>query len=76
MSKNTQPKNFEQALAELETIVTQLETGQLPLEASLATYKRGTELLQYCQQKLGDVEQQIRILDESGQLQPFTPSDD
>ena len=76
MSKTTQPKNFEQALAELETIVAQMEAGQLPLEQSLAAYKRGGELLQYCQQKLGEVEQQIRILNESGTLQPFTPADE
>lgn len=76
MSKNTQPKNFEQALAELESIVSQMEAGQLPLEDSLSAYKRGTELLQFCQQKLGEVEQQIRILSESGTLQPFAASDE
>lgn len=76
MSKNTLPKNFEQALAELETIVSQMEAGQLPLEQSLSAYKRGTELLQYCQQKLGEVEHQIRILNEAGTLQPYTPGDD
>jgi exodeoxyribonuclease VII small subunit len=71
------PKDYESALAELETIVAEMESGQLPLEASLAAYKRGAELLQYCRQQLADAEQQVKIL-ENGSLQPFNtePSDD
>jgi len=76
MSKNTQPASFEQALAELETLVSQMESGQLPLEQSLAAYKRGAELLQYCQKSLSDVEQQVRILNEASSLQPFIQNDD
>lgn len=80
MSKNTQPENttlsFESALAELESIVSQMESGQLPLEQSLTAYKRGTELLQFCQKSLADVEQQVRILNEANQLQTYTPTDD
>jgi exodeoxyribonuclease VII small subunit len=76
MSKNTQPASFEQALAELETLVSRMESGQLPLEQSLAAYKRGAELLQYCQKSLADVEQQVRILNEASSLQPFIQNDD
>ena len=80
MSKNTQPENtilsFESALAELESIVGQMESGQLPLEQSLTAYKRGTELLKFCQKSLTDVEQQVRILNEANQLQAYTPTDD
>jgi exodeoxyribonuclease VII small subunit len=76
MSKNTQPASFEQALAELEALVSQMESGQLPLEQSLAAYKRGAELLQYCQKSLADVEQQVRILNEASSLQPFIQNDD
>ena len=76
MSKPAPPKNFESALAELETIVTQMESGQMTLEQSLTAYKRGTELLQYCQKTLGEAEQQIRLLDESNTLQPYTPQDE
>lgn len=75
MSKPAPPKNFEAALAELETIVNQMESGQLALEQSLAAYKRGTELLQFCQGALADVEQQIRILNEANTLQPYVPND-
>jgi len=76
MSKPTPPKNFESALAELESIVGQMESGQMALEQSLAAYKRGTELLQYCQKTLGEAEQQIRMLDETNSLQPYTPQDE
>lgn len=82
MSKKTKADNpqasmfetlsFEAAMAELEGLVGQIESGQLPLEQSLAAYKRGSELLQHCQQSLADVEQQVRILTESNQLQPYT----
>lgn len=76
MSKNTQPTSFEQALAELETLVSQMESGQMPLEQSLASYKRGAELLQYCQQSLADVEQQVKMLNEANTLQPYIQNDD
>ena len=76
MSKNTPPKSFEHALAELEALVSQMESGQLPLEQSLAAYKRGAELLQYCQKSLADVEQQVRFLNEANVLQPYSDNDD
>lgn len=65
------PASFESALKAVEDIVTQMESGQLPLEQSLAAYKQGVELLRYCQQTLKDSEQQIRLLDEQGDLQPL-----
>jgi exodeoxyribonuclease VII small subunit len=65
------PASFEAALLALETIVGQMESGQMPLEESLTAYKRGVELLRYCQNTLKDTEQQIRILDEQGQLKDF-----
>ena len=40
-----------------------MESGELPLEASLAAYRRGAELVRYCQQVLERVEQQVRVLD-------------
>jgi exodeoxyribonuclease VII small subunit len=63
--------NFEQAFAELESIVAQMESGQMPLEASLAAYQRGNALLQSCQKSLADVEQQVQILNNSHHLMPF-----
>ena len=77
MSKNTQEKfTFESALKELESLVDQMESGQLPLEQSLSAYKRGAELLQFCQKSLADVEQQVRILNEGNQIQPYVDSDE
>ncbi|MHB1232943.1 MAG: exodeoxyribonuclease VII small subunit [Burkholderiales bacterium] len=71
MSKTPKAPAFEDALAELEKIVANMEAGQLPLEESLAAYKRGTELLKFCQQKLQDAESQVRVLTEANQLENF-----
>jgi exodeoxyribonuclease VII small subunit len=68
------PASFETALAELETIVATMEGGQLPLAESLAAYKRGAELLQYCQSALKDAQQQVQIL-ERGVLKSFEADD-
>jgi exodeoxyribonuclease VII small subunit len=59
----SQPESFEAASAELESIVTLMEDGQMSLEDSLAAYKRGAELLQYCQNTLQNAQQQVRILE-------------
>ncbi|UXY14902.1 exodeoxyribonuclease VII small subunit [Chitiniphilus purpureus] len=67
-----QPESFEAGYAELEALIGELESGQLPLDASLAAYRRGQELLRYCEGRLADAEQQLRIL-EAGELKPFTP---
>ncbi len=58
---------FETALAELESLVHSMEDGKLELEASIAAYRRGMELMKYCQAQLADAEQQIRVL-ENGEL--------
>ncbi len=75
MSKNKIPQNFEASIAELEAIVGEMESGQLPLEQSLNAYKRGTELLQVCQKSLVEVEQQVRILTEANKLEAFKIND-
>jgi exodeoxyribonuclease VII small subunit len=69
------PASFETALAELETIVATMEGAQLPLAESLAAYKRGAELLQYCQAALKDAQQQVQIL-ERGVLKSFEPDNE
>ena len=63
-------QTFESALAELEKIVSGMEAGQMPLEKSLAAYKRGAELLKFCQSALQEAQQQVKIL-EAGILQDF-----
>ena len=64
------PASFEAALSELEAIVAAMEGGQLPLKESLVAYKRGAELLQYCQSTLKDAEQQVQVY-EKGLLKAF-----
>ena len=61
--------SFESAVRELEAIVNQMETNQLPLQDALNAFKHGTALLQQCQKTLADVEQQVRILSDANQLQ-------
>jgi exodeoxyribonuclease VII small subunit len=69
------PAGFEQAMAELETIVARMESGELTLEQSLAAYKRGAALLHYCQLALKDAQQQVKVL-ESGVLRDFPGATD
>lgn len=57
-------------MAELEQLVAQMEAGELPLEASVAAYKRGSELVKYCAGQLDKVESQVKIL-EGDMLKPF-----
>lgn len=64
------PVSFEEAMAELATLVAQMETGQLPLEASVAAYARGSELVKFCAAQLEKVESQVKVL-EGDMLKPF-----
>ncbi|MDP1657207.1 MAG: exodeoxyribonuclease VII small subunit [Hylemonella sp.] len=66
------PASYEAALAELEQLVSRLESGDMPLEQLLSGYQRGAELLKYCRDKLEAVEAQIKVLDE-GTLKTWTP---
>jgi exodeoxyribonuclease VII small subunit len=50
---------FEQALAQLEAIVDQLEKGSVPLEESIAIYERGEALKKHCDALLRNAEQRI-----------------
>jgi exodeoxyribonuclease VII small subunit len=63
--------SFEEAMAELAQLVTQMEAGQLPLEASVAAYQRGSELVKYCAAQLDKVEAQVKVL-EGDMLKPFS----
>jgi exodeoxyribonuclease VII small subunit len=65
------PESFEQAMAELAQLVTQMEGGQLPLEASVAASARGSDLVRYCAAQLEKVESQVKVL-EGEMLRPFS----
>jgi exodeoxyribonuclease VII small subunit len=64
------PASYEQALAELDRLVEQMEQGQLPLDRLLDDYKRGAELLAFCRARLQAVEEQVKLL-EDGRLRPW-----
>ena len=53
---------FEEAMAQLETIVSRLEEGNVPLEQSLASFEDGVGLLRALHNRLGDVEKRVEVL--------------
>ncbi|ASP46471.1 exodeoxyribonuclease VII small subunit [Cognaticolwellia beringensis] len=68
--KKIENLSFEESLVELETIVQNLEQGDLNLEDSMALFERGLHLSQHNQEKLKGAEQQINILlEKNGQAQ-------
>jgi exodeoxyribonuclease VII small subunit len=66
----TPPKDFEEALRELEEILSEIEKGEIGLEQSLVRYERGTFLIQHCQNILNTAEKQIELIgrNQSGEL--------
>ncbi len=74
-------RSFEQALQQLEQIVRELESGDLPLEAALRKFEEGIELSKFCSQKLAETERRISLLiqNEAGeaieQPMPLEPGD-
>jgi len=63
-------KDYEAAVAELDTIVKKLEEGDLPLESSLQLYERGVHLARFCHARLEEAERRIEILNERGETRP------
>ena len=66
---------FEQAMSELERIVTLLEKGDVPLEDSISLYEKGAELKKRCETKLKEAEQKVAAitLDEEGSVTGTKP---
>jgi len=76
----TPPIDLEKSLAELESIVGQLESGELPLDKSLQEFERGVRLSRECQGALKAAEQRVQVL-MAGELKDFasdepSPDDD
>jgi exodeoxyribonuclease VII small subunit len=78
-----QPRNFEDALSELEQIVADIEAGKIGLEESLLRYERGTFLIQHCRGVLNAAEKQVEMLSksddggiQSSPMPPIGPSSD
>jgi exodeoxyribonuclease VII small subunit len=72
-SAHKEPTSYEQAAAELDRLVQQMEAGQMPLDQLLDAYRRGAELLNFCRSRLQAVEEQVKLLDE-GELKPWAAS--
>jgi exodeoxyribonuclease VII small subunit len=73
-------KTFEQAMKQLEKIVQDLESGDMPLEKAIKTFEDGIQLSKFCSEKLDETEKRITILMQSpdGELSevPFSGEDE
>lgn len=80
VSASRKPRNFEKALAELETLVERLENGELSLEESLRTFEAGVRLTRECQQALTQARQRVQLLtagdDGAPRTEPFGDTED
>ncbi len=68
--KCSHDKSFEEAICQLEQIVSKLEKGDISLEDSISNFQEGIELSRYCAAKLDEAEKKISVLlqDEEGNL--------
>ncbi len=68
MKSNKKQQTFEEALARLEEIVSQLESGEITLDKSIEAFEEGQTLIQFCLKKLAEAEQKVQKLtrDENG----------
>lgn len=68
----TKEKTFEEKLKELETIVNELESGEIDLDSSIEKYTAAMKLVKECDEKLKKVEEQVnKIVTENGILENF-----
>lgn len=67
--------NFEAAMAELETLVAQMEDGDLSLDESLKAFERGIMLTRQCQQALSRAELRVQALTDANTLEDMTQED-
>jgi exodeoxyribonuclease VII small subunit len=73
----TAKKNFEQELQELETIVSSLERGDVPLEEALAQFQTGVQLAGKLNGTLKNAEEAVtKVMTPDGELKPFEDNDD
>lgn len=63
--------SLEEAFVQMEEIVKKLESQDITLEDSFLSYKKGMEILQYCNGKIDQVEKKVLVIDESGKLNEF-----
>ncbi len=63
--------SYEQAFAELQEVIASLESGDKPLEETLALYERGQALHLHCARLLDEAELRVQQLNEDGDLEDF-----
>ncbi|WP_163835422.1 exodeoxyribonuclease VII small subunit [Spartinivicinus ruber] len=73
MARKKTAISFEESLTELEKLVEQLESGELPLEDALQAFEQGIKLTRDCQQALAKAEQKVNLLLEKNGLQNIEP---
>ena len=66
MDTPVEEMSFEDAMRELEKVVSDLERGDVPLEQSIALYERGAQLKQRCQTKLKEAEEKVALITQEG----------
>ncbi|MBY4675535.1 exodeoxyribonuclease VII small subunit [Marinobacterium arenosum] len=80
MPRKKKTPDFEQSLSQLETLVEQMEQGELSLEEALQAFEEGVKLTRECQSILDQAEQKVQqlISNSQGELQsvPFEPEQD
>jgi exodeoxyribonuclease VII small subunit len=70
------PSTFEAGLEELESVVKQLESGDLPLEKALELFEKGVQLSETCRKQLEEAETKVEVLTRRGNTvmpEPFKP---
>ena len=72
-SANAESVNFEDAMAELEKLVAQMEEGALSLDESLQAFERGVMLTRQCQQALSQAELRVQALTDTDTLVDLDP---
>ena len=73
-SADTEKPDFETAMADLEALVSKIESGDLSLEESLKEFEKGVKLSRACQAALKDAEHRVKILSEEGEEHDFDDS--
>ena len=72
MAKEEKEKKFEENIQELESIINELESGEVDLDTSIEKYTKAMKLVSICDNKLKSVEEQVnKILTENGTLEDF-----
>ena len=74
----SKPRNFEQSIERLETIVADMEGGKLSLEEMIARFEEGQDLIRFCSGKLNEIEKKVEILVKQGDevlAAPFEPGE-